>query len=535
MSSTRIPLFDRFDALLALVCGGAAFAVYARTLVPGLLLGDSGEFQVLAYQVGVAHTTGYPVYILLAKLFATVIPASSIAHRINLFSAFMAGLSVAGVYLCGRLLGGRGAPERRAAGVLAALTLTVSYTFWSQAVIAEVYTIGAAFLVAVCLFLLIWQRTGARWAVAAAGLCGALGLGAHSSVGMFAPAVVLFLLLDARHWRRWLIPALIGAGAGLGLYALTFLAVDLHAPPANIFEASYGPSRSLWGLSPADLQSPLKRIVFVAAGGQWHSAMFSNPGADMPDHMGKYVAGLPREFAPLALVLAALGVAALLRRDRHGLALVGAGLLAQWLCYFNYEVGDIYVFYIPTYIFLSLLAGAGLAGVLDLVVWRLGRLTHGRGRGPAYGVSILLTVAALAFAVGPVLGPRWGALVHARTPFIGDSNFPADRSTAALPDRAAALVRGLDRGAIVFTDWNMLWPCWYVAQFELDRTDLRFIETAPRSDQGGMADSVAAFVQANAAQRPVYFVDGGSARRLGIRLSPASVGGWQLWRVTPGL
>ena len=44
-------------------------------------------------------------------------------------------------------------------------------------------------------------------------------------------------------------PALLGTAAGLALYLLAFLIVDLNAPPANIFNAAYGPARSAWGLS----------------------------------------------------------------------------------------------------------------------------------------------------------------------------------------------------------------------------------------------------------------------------------------------
>src|ERR1043165_4335371 len=61
------------DALLALLVGGLSLALYIRTLVPFVLVGDSAEFQVLAYQVGIAHTPGYPVYLLLAKL-STFLP-----------------------------------------------------------------------------------------------------------------------------------------------------------------------------------------------------------------------------------------------------------------------------------------------------------------------------------------------------------------------------------------------------------------------------------------------------------------------------
>jgi len=34
---------------------------------------DCAEFQVLSYQMGIAHTTGYPIYILLSKLFLSLL------------------------------------------------------------------------------------------------------------------------------------------------------------------------------------------------------------------------------------------------------------------------------------------------------------------------------------------------------------------------------------------------------------------------------------------------------------------------------
>jgi len=50
---------------LALVCV-AAFALYARTLAPGLLDGDEGEFQTNIARLGVSHT-GYPLFFLLGN------------------------------------------------------------------------------------------------------------------------------------------------------------------------------------------------------------------------------------------------------------------------------------------------------------------------------------------------------------------------------------------------------------------------------------------------------------------------------------
>jgi hypothetical protein len=66
--------------------------LYVRTMVPWVLPFDSGEFQVLAYQVGLAHGTGYAVYILLARLFITLAPVGDVAFRANLFSpSWLAG------------------------------------------------------------------------------------------------------------------------------------------------------------------------------------------------------------------------------------------------------------------------------------------------------------------------------------------------------------------------------------------------------------------------------------------------------------
>src|SRR5262245_26109679 len=79
------------DALLALLVGAISLVLYARTVVPFVLIGDSAEFQVLADQVGIAHTPGYPIYLLLAKLF-TLLPIRDIAYRVNLFSGLMAAV-----------------------------------------------------------------------------------------------------------------------------------------------------------------------------------------------------------------------------------------------------------------------------------------------------------------------------------------------------------------------------------------------------------------------------------------------------------
>lgn len=512
-------LLDRQDLLWAVGLAALGLGLYGRTLAPGLLPGDSGEFQVLAFQVGLAHTTGYPVYMLLAKLLVTLLPLRDVAYRVNLFSAVMGALTLVSIYLAGR-----GLAWSRGAASYAALILMISHTFWSQAVIAEVYTPGAWFMALVLAMILVWYTTGHPRALFLAGVCGGLGLGVHASVGLMAPAIGLFLWLNRRRWPRWWWPALAGAMVGLALYLAAFLAVDLHAPPANIFHAAYGPSRSFWDLTEADLASPWKRIWFVGTAGQWRSAAFADPGRLMPERLAQFVQGLPREFAWPALGLAALGLIAISWRDGRLGALFLSALAIQLGFYFNYSAWDIYVFYIPSYLLLALLAGAGLDALLQLV----GRQWPARVRALPAGVALL----AMGLSMWPMLAPRWEAIRDGEVPFAGEQAYPYDRNADTLHRTAMATVSQLEPNAIVFTDWYWLYPCYYVAHIELGRTDLQFVETAPRNDKGGLASSVIEFVREKIEVHPIYFTQRVQAlERAGFRLMPVSIGPTRFFKV----
>ena len=151
----KLPEFSRGpeknDYWVALILAALALAAYVRTLAPDILYADSAEFQTLAYTLGVTHSTGYSTYLFLGRLLG-FLPIKNPAWRISLLSAICAAITVGGVYLLARYF-----TRSRVGAVLGGMALGISYTFWSQAVIAEVYTPGMAFLVVVILLLLHWQ------------------------------------------------------------------------------------------------------------------------------------------------------------------------------------------------------------------------------------------------------------------------------------------------------------------------------------------------------------------------------------------
>src|SRR3712207_9227121 len=96
--------------------------------------------QMQVCVLGMTHPTGYPSYLMLSHLF-TYLPFGDCAYRANLASAVYAALAVSVVFAAGYLLS-----RRVVAAAIAALAFGLGSALWSQAVIAEVYTLNALFV-----------------------------------------------------------------------------------------------------------------------------------------------------------------------------------------------------------------------------------------------------------------------------------------------------------------------------------------------------------------------------------------------------
>jgi hypothetical protein len=137
---------ERSDWAQAALVAAALFALYALSSPRSVGSEDDGLFVLSSYFLGIEHPPGYPLFTLLAHPF-TWLPFGSIAYRVHLASAFFGALSAAALWLCARSL-----VPGRAPAYLAALGLGASPVFWSQAIIAEVYTLNT-FLFLVLVYL----------------------------------------------------------------------------------------------------------------------------------------------------------------------------------------------------------------------------------------------------------------------------------------------------------------------------------------------------------------------------------------------
>ena len=130
----------------------AAFALYRSTLLPGLDFGDTASFQAAVGDFDLSPRQGYPLYYALANLTAWIVGGEP-AHALNLLSA------ICGALACGVLVWvASGLTGSLLAGAGGGLLLASSYTFWTQAIIAEVYTLHLLFTGLVLAALLWWER-----------------------------------------------------------------------------------------------------------------------------------------------------------------------------------------------------------------------------------------------------------------------------------------------------------------------------------------------------------------------------------------
>ncbi len=530
-AATNPTIIGRWDWAAAVLAGGVALLIYVRTLTSGLLAGDGGEFQTLAYLWGHSHPTGYPVYLTLARLF-TFLPTGELAYRVNLFSAVMAAGAVAGVTITGRLL-----TRYRLLSFAGALTFAVSPTFWSQAVIAEVYTSGAACMIWIIALLLWWRVHGSQRALFIAGVLGGLSLGVHMSVLLLAPAVLLFLLLPTGKigdWRREIRGLLanlkapvLGALVGLAMTISLFLLMDWYNPTASYFTSVIGPSRSAWGLSAQQIDGAFERLFWGWRARQfqtfmWETSVFSQQAGD-------YWENLPNQLPLLLIVLAFVGMVTLMIKQWKTAVFLLLALIIQLLYFFHYAIWDLYVFYIPSYLLLVLMGMAGMGGVVDGVA----ALSAKSDSEPIkrYGQTIIeVCLAALILLAGwPAFQPQTAAIAAGENPFTFDEYPVYDEFVGAM---ATAVTAELPENAILFTDWDMLYPYYFAAVLQQGRDDLMFIETYPADDQDGVADSVIDFVSEHVARRPLYFSERpDELDEAGFSLSPVRLGGLRAYKV----
>ena len=203
--------------------------VYLLTLAPSIVAaGDSAELTVTAWQLGIAHPPGYPLYNTLGNLFIQLVPCSTIAYRINIFSAFFASLAPLFIYL---------AVKKTDKNSVLALTTALFFAFsllvWKYAVLAEVFSLNAFFAALLCYIAASWKEEPKQGKFLLFVLIFGLALAHHQTILFVFPAAFILFISQLKIPKSWL-PAIILFSTGVAFYLYLPLRAAA-APEVNWF------------------------------------------------------------------------------------------------------------------------------------------------------------------------------------------------------------------------------------------------------------------------------------------------------------
>jgi hypothetical protein len=405
------------------VVGASVFVVYLSTLAPGLSWAnrgaDGGDLISAAATLGIAHPSGYPTYLLLARLFLAT-PVGPPALRTNLLSAICAAFaSVVVVRLVSQSYAG---PRRfaQAGGLVAGLAFGLSPVLWSQAVITEVYALHSLFAALILYSLPLGGLVAAHAAGHRdylAGLLFGVALGNHLTTVLLLPP---WLLLVAWSGGRWQVRALGQRLAGLATGLLVYVYLPLRAsthPPIN------------WG-NPVDWAG----IWWVVSGAPYRALAFGLPPDYVLNRLQGWAGLILTQFGLLGMGVAFYGLFFGQAHSARLKAVTGWSAAVFSIFAIGYNTADSYAYLLPAFLALAVWLGLGLAtalaGMQQFRARRAGRLIL------VSGLVLALTVNAVAQTRGvdashATAAETFGRTLMAKAPAGGLIFTHADRDSFA--------------------------------------------------------------------------------------------------------
>src|SRR5690554_6735617 len=149
--------------------------VYLSTIESTASLWDCGEFISTSYKLGVAHSPGAPLFMMMGRIFSLLASSPEyVALMVNAMSGLFSSLTILFLFWTithfarklvvrqsGLTVENLGSPQIIAimgAGIVGALAYTFSDTFWFSAVEAEVYAASSMFTALVFWAIFKWEN-----------------------------------------------------------------------------------------------------------------------------------------------------------------------------------------------------------------------------------------------------------------------------------------------------------------------------------------------------------------------------------------
>jgi len=452
--------------------------LYLFTISPDILPADSGEFQLIATKLGVAHPPGFPLYTMLAHLMTRLPFGGTAAYKVNLFSVITSTLTVLIVYLSVHRL-----TSSVFAGITAAVALGASTTFWAQATTANIRSLTALFTALIFYILIMITRAdgiiparklgatdlrkdeksalGTQTAPASKRklillalffLVLTAGITHHASLVFFGFLVIFFLLLSERsafrNPRLWLLLALAGL---VGLIPLIYLPLRGAANAIG---------------SPAGITSLSGFINHVLALGFRGDFFYFIQPATLWERLVVMANVMTFQFPTLLLLFMIAGLVLLAIRDIKLALLIGGAFALHTLISAIYRAPQTVEYMMPAYIPAVILLGYFVG---EMNFWRRVRKIPGKRVSWQSGLASLLMTITLILVFDQLIenyrSYRW---LHA---------------SFDTRDYAQSVLEDAPDNSVILADWHWVTPMRYLQTVEGIRPDVEINYIFPTGEQ----------------------------------------------------
>jgi hypothetical protein len=192
-----------------------AFVLFCLTVAPTVSFWDPGERIAVSHGLQIPHPPGAPFYMLVGRIFSMFAPIDYVALSVNMISVLSSAITVLLTYLIVIQLVREWKGPREtwtstdhimayAGGIIGALALAASDSFWFDAVEAETYAFST-FFTAMCVWLTL------QWSNRARIYDQQLAAGVHHAFGSTA--------------ERWLLAIAYLYGLAVGVHLLSLLSI----------------------------------------------------------------------------------------------------------------------------------------------------------------------------------------------------------------------------------------------------------------------------------------------------------------------
>ncbi len=353
---------NKFAHLVTLIV--FQLALYLLTMPRNLSWGaygnasDGGELITALNFLGVPHPPGYPTYIILLKIFTSIIPFGNLALKSNLFSVLTSIAAISIMFLFTFKLSEKIFPEfprfiKLIVCSIGGFIISASPLFWSQSIVTEVYSLNALF---VSIILLISYKIidnpdseSYKTKCLVWGLAVGLSLGNHLTIlAVIAPLFCIILTELKLNFKKYIY---IVTGLIIGLSTYIYIPISAaQNPPIN-----WGGADTFSGFIWLITAEPYREYVL----GINQSLLFSR--------LIEYMQILFLQFNPLGIFLCIIGGLAIFRKMPKLFYPLTVSTIILSLYSLSYNSVDFEVLMIPALMIISVGISIGCLHILYLL------------------------------------------------------------------------------------------------------------------------------------------------------------------------